>query len=278
MTSVVDVTTGVLVARRPVGAYHALSIAAPAIASAAAPGQFVSVGVDAAGTVLRRPFAIAGVDTGAGTVDLIIAVIGAGTAWLASRPVSTPLDVVGPLGTAFVPPGRPARCLLVGGGYGVAPLAWSATELAAAGHAVELLSGARTASVLYPVDPGDERVDVHEVTEDGSRGVAGLVTDALRARLADDGAVHAAPMSAVVHACGPMPMLAAVAEVCAAHHVACQVAVEEHMGCSIGVCMTCVVPTLDGYVRSCIDGPVLDAARVDWTAVRGSEVTDLAGS
>jgi dihydroorotate dehydrogenase electron transfer subunit len=80
VTGTVDVVAGVLVARRPVGAYHALSIVAPAIADAAAPGQFVSVGIDAAGTLLRRPFAIAGVDTSAGTIDLVVAVIGAGTA------------------------------------------------------------------------------------------------------------------------------------------------------------------------------------------------------
>ncbi|HEX6256846.1 MAG TPA: dihydroorotate dehydrogenase electron transfer subunit [Euzebyales bacterium] len=268
MTGTVDVTTGALVARRPVGAYHALSIAAPAIAANAAPGQFVSVGVDAADTVLRRPFAIAGVDTGAGTIELVMAVVGAGTAWLASRPVSTPLDIVGPLGTSFVPPERPARCLLVGGGYGVAPLAWSASRLAAGGNAVELLNGARTASVLYPVAPRPGQVTIHEVTQDGSRGATGLVTDALRARLADHPGQHDGTPT-VVHACGPMPMLVAVAGVCAAHDVACQVAVEEHMGCSIGVCMTCVVPTVAGNVRSCIDGPVLDAARIEWTSVLG---------
>jgi dihydroorotate dehydrogenase electron transfer subunit len=196
--------------------------------------------------------------------------------------VSTPLDVVGPLGTAFVPPERSTRCLLVGGGYGVAPLAWSAATLAAAGNTVELLSGARTAAALYPVDPGHGRVVVHDVTEDGSQGTAGLVTDVLRARLDAGRGGHndghgghddaAAPT--VVLACGPMPMLAAVADVCAARDVACQVAVEEHMACSVGVCMTCVVPTIAGNVRSCIDGPVLDAARVDWSAVRGAGEAD----
>jgi dihydroorotate dehydrogenase electron transfer subunit len=277
MTALVDVTTGVLVARRPVGAYHALSIVAPAIAAEAAPGQFVSVGIDAAGTLLRRPFAIAGVDAHAGTIDVVFAVVGAGTSWLAAQPVSTPLDVVGPLGTAFVPPGRPVRCVLVGGGYGVAPLAWSASRLAAAGNAVELLSGARTASALFPVAPGLDDVVVHDVTEDGSRGTTGLVTDALRARLDDDGQQRGSATRTVVHACGPMPMLAAVAQVCADRAVTCHVAVEEHMGCSVGVCMTCVVPTTDGYVRSCIDGPVLDAARVDWASVRPAEA-DRAGA
>jgi dihydroorotate dehydrogenase electron transfer subunit len=74
----------------------------------------------------------------------------------------------------------------------------------------------------------------------------------------------------MVFACGPMPMLAAVARVAEARGIPCQVAVEEHMGCSVGVCMTCVVPAGRTYVRACIDGPVLDATRVDWTRVERS--------
>jgi dihydroorotate dehydrogenase electron transfer subunit len=101
---------------------------------------------------------------------------------------------------------------------------------------------------------------VIETTEDGSRGEAGLVTAALAERVARR-------PGAKVFACGPMAMLATVAEIAQRHGCDCQVAVEEHMGCSVGVCMTCVVPTTEGYERACIEGPVLDAQRIDWGSV-----------
>ncbi|HSJ44681.1 MAG TPA: dihydroorotate dehydrogenase electron transfer subunit [Euzebyales bacterium] len=263
-------TTGTLVARRAAGIYHVLTIAAPDIVDAAVPGQFVSVGVGAPGTLLRRPFAIAGVDRAAGLLDLVIAVVGRGSTWLVERPMSTTLDLTGPLGTGFAVPGEPTRCLLVGGGYGVAALVWLAGRLVGVGHTVEVLSGARSATALYPVAQEDALTlhevgsrdrppTLHEVTEDGSRGRRGVVTDVLVDRLAAGG-------DAALFACGPMAMLAAVARVAEARGTSCQVAVEEHMGCSVGVCMTCVVPAGRSYLRACIDGPVLDATRVDWAS------------
>lgn len=263
MTAVVapSVTTGTVVARRPAGPYHVVSIAAPGVVAAAVPGQFVSIGVDAPGTLLRRPFAIAGVDDAAGVLDLVVAVVGTGSAWLVAQPVSTRLDVVGPLGVGFTAPRSGVPCVLVGGGYGVAALEWLGRRLVAAGHRVDLCSGAATAGALYPVTrTADDALTVVEATEDGSRGRAGLVTDALRERLAEgDGPA--------LFACGPMGMLGAVAALAAEHELTCQVAVEEHMGCSVGVCMTCVVPTGDGWVRACLDGPVMDAATIDWSSV-----------
>jgi dihydroorotate dehydrogenase electron transfer subunit len=261
-TAAPTTTTGTVVARRPAGPYHLLSIAAPDVVAAAQPGQFVSIALDAPGTLLRRPFAIAGVQPDAGVLDLVVAVVGTGTRWLVHQPVSTALGVVGPLGIGFAPPPAGTPCVLVGGGYGVAALEWLGRRLLAAGHRVDLCSGAATARALYPVARvPDDTLAVREATEDGSRGRAGLVTDALRDRLAEDD-------RPALFACGPMGMLAAVAAVAAEHGSACQVAVEEHMACSVGVCMTCVVPTADGYVRACIDGPVMDAATIVWGAVR----------
>lgn len=266
MTAVdtVRATTATLVATRAVGAYHRCSLVAPDIVAAAVPGQFVSVAVGVPGALLRRPFAVAGVDADAGTVDLVVAVVGRGTAWLVAQPASTVITVTGPHGRGFVTPGTPTDCVLVGGGYGVAALEWLGRRLAARGHGVELLSGAVTADRLYPVSRLDpDAVTVTETTEDGSRGRRGLVTDALGERLAGDGVA--------VFACGPMPMLAAVARLASAHRRPCQVAVEEHMGCSVGVCMTCVVPTIDGYVRACVEGPVMDAGRIAWDALAGGD-------
>jgi dihydroorotate dehydrogenase electron transfer subunit len=285
------------------GPYRILTIRAPDIVEQAEPGQFVSIAVEAARTLLRRPFAIAGIDMQRHTFDVVVAVVGQGSAWLASLQPSYPLDVVGPLGRGFALPVAPAPCVLVGGGYGTAALEWLGQYLCRDGHDIELLSGAATASALYPLSwltpdaPGEgerqraggrgssgegerqraggrgssgegERqraggrgFHVIETTEDGSRGSAGLVTAALAERL------ERRP-GAKVFACGPMAMLAAVADITRRCGCDCQVAVEEHMGCSVGVCMTCVVPTTEGYLRACIDGPVLSAERVDWGSIR----------
>jgi dihydroorotate dehydrogenase electron transfer subunit len=260
-----------LVDVRPAGHYRVLTVRAPDVVAQARPGQFVSVGVEAARTLLRRPFAIAGIDPGRSTFDVVVASVGHGSGWLALQHPGRALDVVGPLGRGFAVPATAVRCLLVGGGYGTAALEW---RLVDDGHEVELLSGAATAAALYPVSRISGALLV-ETTEDGSRGRTGLVTAALTERLG-----HGAP--AKIFACGPMPMLAAVADIARLGRCDCQVAVEEHMGCSVGVCMTCVVPIAEGegerqraggrgpagYVRACIEGPVLNAERVDWESVR----------
>lgn len=255
------VVDAALVAQRAAGPYVVLTIQAPSIVAHAQPGQFVSIGVSAHLTLLRRPFAIAGVDEARETLDVVVAPVGQGSTWLAQRRVPAALDVVGPLGRGFVLPTAPTRCVLVGGGYGTAALEWLGERLARRRHTVDLLSGAASASALFPLTRiADSAGMVIETTDDGSGGRRGLVTAALTDRLARHR--HAA-----VFACGPMPMLAAVATIAEDAGCDCQVAVEEHMGCSVGVCMTCVVPTVEGYVRACIEGPVLDARRVDWTAV-----------
>jgi dihydroorotate dehydrogenase electron transfer subunit len=251
-----------LVDVRRAGRYWLLRVRAPEIVRRALPGQFVSIGVEAPQTLLRRPFALAGVDPQASTFDVVVAVVGSGSAWLTSQHPGRALDVVGPLGNGFAAPSAPVRCVLVGGGYGTAALEWLARRLLRDSHDVELLSGAATSAALYPVARvagGGSGVRLVETTEDGSRGTRGLVTAVLAERL---------ERPAKVFACGPMPMLAAAGDIARRRGCDCQVAVEEHMGCSVGVCMTCVVPVADGYVRACIEGPVLNAERIDWASVR----------
>ncbi len=271
-----------VVSNEPAGEYRVLTLDAPPIATAAEPGQFVAVAVGGPDTamLLRRSFALYTADPGSGRIRVVVAEHGRGTAWLVRvRPGAT-LDVVGPLGRPFapppVPPSGPGPAMLVAGGYGSAPMFELARRLRAAGSAVHLLLGAGSAGRLFGVaEAHDVAETVTVTTDDGSAGARGLVTDELPALLA------AAP-AATVFACGPMAMLRRVGEIAAAYAVPCQVAVEESMACGIGVCMTCVLPVVgdDGrsrLVRSCVEGPVFDAARVRWDDV-GTLPADVVGA
>jgi dihydroorotate dehydrogenase electron transfer subunit len=250
------------------GAYHTLTLASPRIAAAARAGQFLAVlpGTDHHFR-LRRPFSVHRVGRAGGapaTVEFSFAVLGPGTQALASLRPGGMLDVLGPLGRPFRPPAAPTACLLVGGGYGAAPMFLLASELRAHGCRADLLIGAASAGRLFKPDESARVGDSLTVTtDDGSAGQRGLVTDAMPALLARTGGT-------VVYACGPMAMLAAVARSAAAAGVACQVAVEEQMACGTGICFSCVVPLFDGapgitrMARSCTEGPVFDGAAVAW--------------
>ncbi len=185
------------------------------------------------------------------------------------------VDVVGPLGSAFPMPQRKVPCLLVGGGYGSAPLFYLADELTRQGQRVDMIVGAASRErILNPIEAKRSSATVTFTTEDGSHGVQGRVTDVLPE-------VVESCRSGVVYACGPMPMLRAVSEVCAELELPVQVAVEEHMACGIGVCFTCVLPVRgkNGDVRmkrACIDGPVFNGARVAWDQSRFGAATPAA--
>jgi dihydroorotate dehydrogenase electron transfer subunit len=257
-----------VLAYRKIGAYHSLTFVAPEMAERSQPGQFVSVGVEGAGTLLRRSFSIYQVSQHgpwAGTVEIIFDVVGAGTAWLATRQKHDVVDLVGPLGRPFPLPTQPVTCLLVGGGYGAAPLLYLAQALQHQGLRVDLISGAKSQDRIFNAIEA-KRLSASAVftTEDGSLGQQGLVTDVMD-RVIDN--AH----TGVIYACGPMRMLAAVAGVAARRDIPCQVAVEEHMACSTGVCWTCVVPyqRKEGLrnLRACTEGPVFNAARIAWDAI-----------
>lgn len=259
-----------VLARRREGAYWLLSFSAKEIAERAEPGQFVDIAVDAGGAVLRRPFSIARVAKQgpfAGTVDVVFDAHGPGTEWLTTVDPHDVIDVVGPLGTSFPLPKRKVSCLLIGGGYGTAPLFFLAERLVREGQRVDLIVGARSQSTLLNViEAKRASASVTFTTEDGSYGERGRVTDVLDDVLQRSGA-------GVVYACGPNPMLRAVSEACVERKLPVQVAVEERMACGIGVCFTCVLPirAKDGTVRmkrSCLDGPVFNGARVAWDESR----------
>ena len=253
------------------GDYHHLTLVAPGVAERTRPGTFaaLAVGGDQSAMLLRRAFSIYRTRSSGvygSTVEIVFAVSGGGTAWLADRRPHDEIDVIGPLGRSFTLPTEPVPCVLVGGGYGSAPLFGLADRLRERGSAVHMVLGAGTQQRLFgALEARRSAQSVAVTTEDGSVGTTGRVTDVLPELLARTGA-------AVVYACGPMGMLCAVAALADEHGVWSQCAVEESMACGVGVCMTCVLPVRgdDGVVRmvrSCVEGPVFRGDRVLWDDV-----------
>jgi dihydroorotate dehydrogenase electron transfer subunit len=254
-----------VVSIQPVGDYFRLALRAPGVAERVRPGQFaaLAVGGPESSMLLRRGFSIYRADPGADTIEIVLAVHGMGTAWLAALRSGDVVDVVAPLGRPFALPDEPGPCVLVAGGYGSAPMFGLADRLRGGGCAAHMVLGAATESRLFGVAEAQRVADsVAVTTEDGSAGLTGRVTDVLPELIRD---THAR----AVYACGPMAMLRAVSDVAADLGAASQCAVEEAMACGVGVCMTCVLPVIgdDGVtrmVRSCVEGPVLDGHRVRW--------------
>ena len=266
---------------RRAGEYRVLTLTAPGIPERARPGHFaaVAIGDERSGMLLRRAFSIYRVErkgAAGGVMELVIAPHGPGTVWLTERRRGDIVDVIAPLGKPFVLPKDPVATVLVGGGYGAAPLFWLAERLQERGCRVDFVFGAATEGKLFGVLEG-RRIgsSMTVTTDDGSAGVPGKVTDVL-GDLMDEHDTD------IAYSCGPMPMLAAVTATAAARGAHSQTAVEEAMACGIGVCMTCVLPVIgsDGktrMIRSCTAGPVFDGHAVRWRDV-GTVPPDCVGA
>ncbi len=258
---------------------------------AAQPGQFVQIlcrdsveSLVSGQAMLRRPFSIGGLRRGAQDVeiDILGRIVGPGTAWLAARRPGDGVNLLGPLGCSFSMPTTGEMPILVAGGVGLPPIRWLAQTLARAGIRSSFVYGAQSRDLLAvalssePSRDGKMSECIKEftglgvsaviTTDDGSCGLRGRVTDALALQLD-----ACAGRAARVYACGPEPMLRAVATSCAARGVACEVAMERVMGCGMATCQSCVVPVRDGasaegwrYALCCREGPVFDASNVIW--------------
>ena len=246
-----------VVSHRPIGPdYFHLVLEAPGIAAEAKPGQFLMIRVATRQTdpLLRRPISIMDAQP-PGTVELIYKVAGRGTRLL-SEWADPFLDVIGPLGNSFLSHTEPHSAILVGGGIGIPPLIFLAHHLAGwKDIPVSVFLGGRTAADL----PGIERfkgygAEVTVATESGERGTKGMVTGPLVEWLNAE-----KPDKPVIYACGPDPMLRAIASLSRQRAIPARLSLEEHMGCGVGACLGCVVETRDGYRRVCADGPVFDA-------------------
>jgi dihydroorotate dehydrogenase electron transfer subunit len=213
-----------VISNKKAGPYNHIVFAVGEMAANSRPGNFVaiSIGGEASSLILRRAFAIYR---------------------------ATDKGVMG--GT-----------MLIGGGYGSAPLFALAEVLKNRGCRVDMVLGASTASKIYAPLEGKRSVSsLTLTTDDGSTGIHGQISEAIPRLLREFG-------TEVIYSCGPMGMLAAVAKIAEEFDIAHQCAVEEAMACGIGVCMTCVVPIKDPsgvkMVRTCIDGPVMDGSQIIW--------------
>jgi dihydroorotate dehydrogenase electron transfer subunit len=276
----VDIDAAVIANRRLSADYNVLSLAAPDIAETARPGQFVMIktsGEPLSGApLLRRPFSIFEILRDASGQPIGVSIfnkrVGVGTTLLSRVEPGTRLPLLGPLGRPFEPVDPPAEAWMVAGGVGLAPFVTLAAALAARGTATTLFYGARRAEELYCIELFEAlAVTIVLSTEDGSRGTRGRITVPLGAALEERPLGN--PVKLFV--CGPTPMMHACARLARAHGRACDVSLEQVMGCGLGGCYSCVVPArgADGgephHTRTCIDGPVFDAQRVVWDAMAG---------
>jgi dihydroorotate dehydrogenase electron transfer subunit len=264
----VQLRATVLTVRR-VDAYHALTLVAPGIAARFRPGQFITVAVGGPETSMlgRRAFAVHDVrpDHG-GTVEFVFEARGPGTRWLAALRARDVLDATGPLGRPFPLPKDPSRCLLIGVGYGSAPLFGLADRLRDRGCSVDFLLGGQSADRVFgALTARRSGRSATITTADGSLGARGPVTAMLEQVIRE-------ARTEVIYACAPVPVLRDVTALAARYAIPVQASVDVPMACGIGVCMGCVLPVTgtDGItriVRACVDGPVFRADLVRWDDV-----------
>ncbi|MYA99529.1 dihydroorotate dehydrogenase electron transfer subunit [Candidatus Poribacteria bacterium] len=264
LLSTYDLQTVILSNEAVAEAHYLLRCECPEIAQHARPGQFVHVMISQdTGMLLRRPFTIYTVD--GHEITMLYQIIGDGTQRLSEMLEGEPIQVLGPLGNTFDFTTKPEPAILVGGGAGIASLMLLAVALRQNGiQTLGLVGAQRHARLLSVKDLEAIDIEVHIATDDGSIGHHGYVTDILVDMLE-----NTAGQRPTVYACGPHGMLSAVAKITAGFEVPTQIAMENRMGCAMGVCLGCVCPvridmnTIE-YQRVCTEGPVFNAADVAW--------------
>ena len=219
------------------------------------PGQFAEIRVDgSATTFLRRPISINYIDRKANEVWFLVQLVGDGTRKLAECRKGDVINVILPLGNGFSMPGAGKNVLLVGGGVGTAPMLYLGEILRQHCNPTFLL-GARSKEDLLQLDFFKAKGEVYVTTEDGSLGEKGYVTmhSILRERRFD-----------MIYACGPKPMMMAVAKYAHANGIECKVSLENTMACGVGACLCCVENTKEGHVCVCKEGPVFNIKKLLW--------------
>ncbi len=260
----IDVSAEVIVNERIAPDVYRLALRCPDLAPLLTTGQFVELKCSAGGEpYFRRPFSLAdhviedGVAVG---IRILYLLVGRGTDLMSRWRPGERFDVLGPLGKPFFLDTIPDHAVFVAGGIGVAPFPALARALGERGcGAIDLIFGARTGEGIYYRDEfAALGVTVHPVTEDGSLGATGRVTDVMRTMLPD-----LDPAGTILYACGPNPMFKAMGPILETTSIPCQMSLEQVMACGFGVCNGCVVrahgPTGPVWEKVCADGPVFDA-------------------
>lgn len=213
------------------------------------PGQFVNIALD--GLYLRRPISVCDWEED-GTLTLAYKVVGKGTSQMAAMEAGAELEVLTSLGNGFTVEHECRKPVLIGGGIGTAPLYKLAKALSAQSKQVTVICGFRKAEEIFYKEEFEALDNVRLIiaTEDGSYGVKGFVTDALKDVDAD-----------WFYSCGPMPMLKAV---CSSSDLPGEASLEERMGCGFGICMGCTCKTMTGGKRICKEGPVFNRSEIVW--------------
>ena len=267
----VDVSAEVIDNRMLSSDYNVLALAAPSIAAAATPGQFVMIRAGRShDPLLRRPFSVFEVLRDAGGrpagISILNKRIGVSTARAYAALKGQRIDCLGPLGRGFTIVDRHTEAWMVAGGVGLAPFLTLAEACQAREVPATLFYGARSGRELFYLDVFRKLgVELVLTTEDGSVGERGRVIAPLERQLA----LRPPPAPVMVYACGPEGMLAATARTAARYGRPCQVSVERIMGCGLGGCYSCVVPMRADnggmhHVRSCLAGPVFAGDRILW--------------
>lgn len=236
---------------------YSFTINCPEVAQAAQPGQFVHIRVN--GFTLRRPISICGIDKEAGTLRIVFEVRGEGTAEIAKLNKGDLIDMLAPLGHGFTVNFDFKRVVLIGGGIGTPPMLPLAKLY---GEKAAMISGFRSASAVILQDDF-KRTGAETIlcTDDGSLGIHGFVTQPFE-ELTKGERIDA------VYACGPMPMLRGIANICKENGIFCEISLEERMACGIGACLGCACRTVrndeEYFAHVCKDGPVFNAEEVLW--------------
>ncbi len=251
---------------------YIMTVSSPVIAQAIEPGQFVHMKVPRMEDhILRRPFSIYDVDVEKGTLDILYQVVGFSTDHMTRLECGLECELVGPVGRGWMPVKDAERVLLVGGGVGAAPLFMLCERLVNEGKHVDVVLGAQTADALVCRDryealltqgAGCSAHALRCATDDGSFGRAGfctsLVTEALEEARTCDAAYD------YVAVCGPEPLMKIVSGIAADFDTPCELSLEKRMACGVGACLSCVVDTVGGKKRACVDGPVFNALDIIW--------------
>jgi dihydroorotate dehydrogenase electron transfer subunit len=242
---------------------YLMKVEAPSIARGALPGHFVMLkSLTPDWPYLKRPFSVYSSD-GEAYLDLVYKVVGPATSVMARVKDGDRLELLGPCGNSFRVSGGRNRVIALAGGVGLPPLAFYCQKYSDFLDEITLILGATNRDeLLLPINLVVQGVDLKPFTDDGSKGDRGTVVDGFRTLLEER---SPDPDRTAVIACGPRRMLGGVAALCETEGLACTVCVEEVMACGVGACLACAVPSrAGGYLHACTDGPVFDAALIDW--------------